>query len=43
MTEAEIDRIVGASLEYVDSSFPAAMTIGYSGIYRRRRRNGPSG
>lgn len=36
----EIDNIVGTSLEYVDAAFPAAMTLGYAGTYRRRpRRN----
>jgi hypothetical protein len=38
VTEDEIDRIVGASLEYVDECFPAAMTLGYANLYRRRPR-----
>lgn len=38
VNEDEIDRIAGASLEYVDAFFPAAMTIGYSNVYRRRPR-----
>lgn len=38
VTEDELDRIVGSSLEYVDAYFPTAMTIGYAGKYRRRRR-----
>jgi hypothetical protein len=38
VTEAEIDRVIGASLEYVDSAYPAAMTFGYSNTYRRRPR-----
>ncbi len=38
VSEAQIDRIVGTSLEYVDECFPAAMTLGYATIYRRRRR-----
>jgi hypothetical protein len=38
VTEAEVDRVVGASLEYVDSAYPAAMTIGYANSYRRRPR-----
>jgi Putative bacterial sensory transduction regulator len=42
VSEAEIDRIVGVSLEYVDTCFPAAMTVGYAGIYRRRQGTGRS-
>jgi Putative bacterial sensory transduction regulator len=38
VTADELDRILGASLSYVDEVFPTAMTIGYAGIYRRRRR-----
>jgi hypothetical protein len=34
--EAELDRIVGASLAYTDECFPTAMTLGYEGRYRRR-------
>jgi hypothetical protein len=37
VTEAELDRIVGSSLAYVDSYFPTAMSIGFAGKYRRRR------
>jgi hypothetical protein len=40
VTEDEIDRLVGTSLEYVDAAFPAAMTIGYSTTYKRRSRRG---
>jgi Putative bacterial sensory transduction regulator len=42
VTESEIDRVVGASFEYVETFFPQAMEIGYAGIYRRRRRSGPA-
>jgi hypothetical protein len=38
VTEDEIDRIVGTALEYVDACFPAAMTLGYEGMYKRRPR-----
>jgi Putative bacterial sensory transduction regulator len=38
VTADELDRILGASLAYVDEVFPTAMTIGYAGIYRRRPR-----
>ncbi len=34
----ELDRIVGASFAYVDEVFPTAMSIGFAGQYRRRRR-----
>jgi hypothetical protein len=34
----ELDRILGASLAYVDEVFPTAMTIGHADTYRRRRR-----
>jgi len=37
VTEAELDRIVGSSLAYVDAYFPTAMAIGFAGRYRRRR------
>jgi hypothetical protein len=37
VSQEQIDRIVGTSLEYVDSSFPAAMEMGYATSYRRRR------
>jgi hypothetical protein len=37
----ELDRIVGSSLRYVDDHYPTAMTLGYPGLYRRRRR-GPA-
>lgn len=36
--EAELDRIIGSSLFYVDSVFPMAMGSGFAGLYRRRRR-----
>jgi NAD(P)-dependent dehydrogenase (short-subunit alcohol dehydrogenase family) len=39
VTEEELDRIIGSSLAYVDTYFPTAMTIGYAGRYRRRRRS----
>jgi hypothetical protein len=40
VSQEDIDRVVGTSLEYVDSSFPAAMGLGYAGTYKRRpRRN----
>ena len=39
VTDAELDRIVGSSLSYVDDTFPTAMGIGFAGRYRRRRRN----
>ncbi|HZU79537.1 MAG TPA: YbjN domain-containing protein, partial [Acidimicrobiales bacterium] len=42
VTEDELDRIVGSSLEYVDAYFPTAMQIGYAGKYRRRRRRPPA-
>ncbi|MGH9017179.1 MAG: YbjN domain-containing protein [Acidimicrobiales bacterium] len=38
VSEDELDRIVGSSLAYVDAYFPTAMTIGFAGRYRRRRR-----
>ncbi len=34
----ELDRILGSSLTYVDAVFPMAMSIGFAGLYRRRRR-----
>lgn len=34
----ELDRIAGCSLLYVDDHFPTAMTLGFPGVYRRRRR-----
>ncbi len=37
ISEAELDRIVGSSLAYVDAYFPTAMAIGFAGRYRRRR------
>jgi hypothetical protein len=40
VTEDELDRIVGSSLAYVDSYFPTAMSIGFAGMYRRRRPPG---
>ncbi len=33
----ELDRIIGASLAYTDDCFPTAMSLGYEGLYRRRR------
>lgn len=39
VTEQELDRIIGASLSYVDDTFPTAMAIGFAGRYRRRRRD----
>lgn len=36
--EDELDRIMGASLAYVDASFSTAMQIGFAGRYRRRSR-----
>jgi hypothetical protein len=38
VSQADIDNIVGTSLEYVDAAFPAAMALGYAGTYRRRAR-----
>jgi len=35
--EGELDRIMGSSLAYVDSVFPVAMSIGFAGVYQRRR------
>jgi hypothetical protein len=34
--DAELDRVIGASLAYTDECFPTAMAIGYEGRYRRR-------
>jgi len=39
VTEDELDRIVGSSLEYVEAVFATAMHIGFAGRYRRRRRD----
>lgn len=36
--EDELDRILGASLAYVDGCFATAMQIGFAGRYRRRPR-----
>jgi hypothetical protein len=36
VSEDELDRIIGASLAYVDAYFPTAMAIGFAGRYRRR-------
>jgi hypothetical protein len=36
--EEQLDRILGSSLAYVDDVFPTAMSIGFAGRYRRRRR-----
>ena len=41
VTEDELDRIVGSSLQYVDESFPTAMAIGFAGRYRRRAAPSP--
>jgi hypothetical protein len=38
VSEDDIDRVVGTSLEYVDSAYPAAMAMGYAGTYKRRPR-----
>jgi Putative bacterial sensory transduction regulator len=38
VSQDDIDRVIGASLEYVDSAFPAAMSMGYAGTYKRRPR-----
>jgi hypothetical protein len=38
VTEDELDRVIGSSLAYIDDFFPTAMTIGFAGLYRRRRR-----
>jgi hypothetical protein len=38
VSEEELDRIIGASLHYVDDVFPTAMAIGFAGRYRRRPR-----
>jgi hypothetical protein len=37
VTEAEVDRIIGTSLENVEATFASAMTLGYSTSYKRRR------
>lgn len=34
----ELDRIVGASIVYVDDHYPMAMTLGHPSLYRRRSR-----
>ena len=36
VNEAELDRILGTSLQVCDDLFPAAMGIGYASRYRRR-------
>lgn len=36
--EAELDRILGTSLQVCDDLFPAAMGIGYRSRYRRSRK-----
>lgn len=38
VSEDELDRIIGASLAYVEDVFPTAMAIGFAGRYRRRAR-----
>ncbi len=35
--EAELDRIAGSSVHYIDRHFPTAMTLGHPRLYRRRR------
>ncbi len=35
---AELDRIAGSSILYVDDHFPTAMTLGHPALYRRRPR-----
>jgi len=37
VNEDELDRVVGSSLAYVDATFPTAMTVGFAGLYRRKR------
>ena len=37
-TEELLDEIVGATLTFVDTLFPTVMTLGFPGMYRRRRR-----
>ena len=36
VSDEELDRIIGSSLQYVDTCFPTAMSIGFAGRYRRR-------
>ena len=36
--DAELDRIAGSSILYVDDHFPTAMTLGHPAVYRRRPR-----
>lgn len=38
VSDDELDRILGASLAYIDEVFPTAMLIGFAGRYRRRPR-----
>ena len=38
VADDELDRIAGCSIMYVDDHFPTAMTLGFPGQYRRRRR-----
>jgi len=38
VNEEVLDRIFGSSVHYVDQHFPQAMTLGFPGRYRRRRR-----
>ena len=39
VSEDELDRVIGSSLAYIDTCFPTAMSIGFAGAYRRRRRS----
>lgn len=36
--DAELDRIAGSSIVYVDDHYPTAMTLGHPSVYRRRPR-----
>jgi hypothetical protein len=38
VNDAELDRITGSCLHYVDEHYPTAMTLGYPRLYRRRSR-----
>lgn len=38
VTDDELDRIVGASVHYVDEYYPTAMTLAHPSLYRRQRR-----
>ena len=39
LTKERLDEVVGATLTYVEEIYPAAMTIGLSSLYRRRRKS----